>query len=184
MSLTSFKKKVMLYYCSTQKQQLGNIKNLVSLIWLIVCTQGSVIHLFISVCLIVPVNLLTTTLWGSEPTYLALVTVGRIVTASSVNALSTEKYRCTSFSICQLERDYSEIKRLFGDTWFSVFFISALLKKRRKNIFGKVEVFVQVCKCWHHVWHKCAHSHIHSRTQCANLFRISMETLVCRLCGG
>lgn len=84
------------------------------------CTQGSVIHLFISVCLIVPVNLLTTTLWGSEHTYLALgytylVTVGRIVTASSVNALSTEKYRCTSFS-SQLERDYSEIKRLFGDT--------------------------------------------------------------------
>lgn len=79
------------------------------------CTQGSVIHLFISVCLIVPVNLLTTTLWGSEQTYLALVTVGRIVTASSVNALSTEKYRCTSFS-SQLERDYSEIKRLFGDT--------------------------------------------------------------------
>lgn len=83
------KKKVMLYYCSTQKQHLGNIKNLVSLIWLTVCTQGSVIHLFISVCLIVPVNLLTTTLWGSEHTYLALVTVGRIVTASSVNALST-----------------------------------------------------------------------------------------------
>lgn len=79
------------------------------------CTQGSVIHLFISVCLIVPVNLLTSTLWGSEHTYLALVTVGRIVTASSVNALSTEKYRCTSFS-SQLERDYSEIKRLFGDT--------------------------------------------------------------------